>query len=109
MKVLVFPKKRTTKEGKAFTAYVTKMTKKDGTEVAMGVKFREECGAPKTEDLPCYIIVDKLDANMSSRTREVVDTETGEVKDVTSHTLWISKWTKSDEEYVDHSLDDFED
>lgn len=109
MKVLIFAKKRQTKEGKAFTAYVTKMTKKDGSDLTASVKFREDCGAPKADECPCYIIVDKLDANMSTKTREVVDSESGEIRDVTNYTLWVSKWVKSDEEYVDHSLDDFED
>ncbi len=109
MKVLVFAKKRQTKEGKAFTAYVTKMTKKDGSELTAGVKFREECGSPKADECPCYIEVDKLDANMATRTREVIDPETGEIKDITQYTLWVSKWVKSTEEYIDHSLDDFED
>lgn len=109
MKVLVFAKKRQTKDGRAFTAYVTKMTRKDGTDLTAGVKFREECGAPTLEECPCYIEVDKKNANLATRNREIVDEETGEVRDVVQYTLWVSDWDKSPEEYVDHSLDDFED
>lgn len=109
MRVLVFAKKRQTKDGKKFTAYVTKMPRKDGTDLTAGVKFREECGAPTAESCPCYIEFDKKDANLSSKSREVTDEETGEIKDVVQYTLWVSKWNMSDEEYVDHSLDDFED
>ena len=109
MKVLVFAKKRQTKDGRNFTAYVTKMTKKDGSELTAGVKFREECGAPTADECPCYIEVNKNDANLSTRTYEVTDPDTNEVKDVTQYTLWVSKYVKSVEEYVDHSLDDFED
>lgn len=109
MKVLVFAKKRQTKDGKAFTAYVTKMTKKDGSDLTAGVKFREECGSPKADECPCYLLIDKLDANLSKRVREEVDAESGEIRDRVSYTLWVSDWKKSDEEYVDHSLDDFED
>lgn len=108
MKVLVFGKKRQTKDGKTFTAYVTKMEKRDGSELTAGVKFREECGAPKLEECPCYIEVAKSDANLATRTAEVT-TADGEIKDVTQYTLWVSKWVKSNDVYVDHSLDDFED
>lgn len=108
MKVLVFGKKRQTKDGKSFTAYVTKMAKRDGSELTAGVKFREECGAPKLEECPCYIEVAKADANLATRTAEVT-TADGEIRDVTQYTLWVSAWRKSDEVYVDHSLDEFDD
>lgn len=107
MKVLIFGKKRQTKDGKTFTAYVSKLPKKDGTELTVGVKFREECGSPKLEECPCYVEVDRKDANLSTRSQEIT-TEDGEVKDVTSHTLWIQAWKPSNEKYVDHSLDDFD-
>ncbi|MBO7735742.1 MAG: hypothetical protein J6S67_24455 [Methanobrevibacter sp.] len=109
MKVLVFAKKRQTKDGRAFTAYVTKLPRKDGTELTAGVKFREECGAPTLEECPCYVMVDKKDANLATKNKEITDEETGEIRDVVQYTLWVSKWSKSPEEYVDHSLDDFED
>ena len=108
MKVVIFAKKRTTKDGKPFTAYVTKMKNKAGDEIACGVRFREECGAPKENECPCFIEFDKADANMNTRTFETTDVETGEIKDVVSRTLWITKWKKSADKYVDHSLDDFE-
>lgn len=109
MKVLVFGKKRQTKDGKNFTSYVTKLTKKDGDEVSMSVKFREECGAPKLEETPCYIELDKNNANIATKKIEVTDEESGEIREVESKTLWIQDWTMSNEKYVDHSLDDFED
>ena len=108
MRVVIFAKKRTTKDGKPFTAYVTKLTKKDGEEITAGVRFREECGSPKDSECPCYIEVDKSDANLATKTFETTDPETGEIKDVISRTLWITAWEKSSEEYVDHSLDDFD-
>ena len=108
MKVAIFAKKRTTKDGKPFTSFVSKLTKKGGEEVAVTVKFREDCGSPKDTDCPMYIEVDKSHANLSARTVEVTDPETNEIREVTSRTLWISAWTPSPEKYVDHSLDDFE-
>lgn len=109
MKVLVFAKKRQTKDGRNFTAYVTKLSRKDGTELTAGVKFREECGAPTADECPCYVEVDKKNANLATRNREITDEETGEIKDVVQYTLWVSAWERSNEVYVDHSLDDFED
>ena len=108
MKVVIFAKKRTTKDGKPFTAYVTKLTKKDGEEITAGVRFREECGSPKDTECPLYIEVEKENANMTTKTFESTDPETGEIKDVVSRTLWVTKWERSKEKYVDHSLDDFE-
>lgn len=108
MKIVVFAKKRTTKEGKPFTAFVTRMTNKAGEEITAGVRFREECGQPKDNECPCYIEFDKGDANMTVKNLEITDAETGEIKDAQSRTLWITKWKKSPEKYVDHSLDDFE-
>ena len=107
MKVLVFGKKRQTKDGKTFTAYVSKLTKTTGEEVTVGVKFREECGAPKLEETPCYIEVEKTDANLTIKHEEIT-TEDGEIREVENKTLWVSEWKMSPEKYVDHSLDDFE-
>ncbi len=108
MKVLVFAKKRKTREGRPFTAYVTRMKKKDGTEVFATIKFREECGSPKAEDCPLYIDVEKSNANMTTKTVEVVE-EDGEIRETERKTLWITAWKKNPEVYVDTSLDEFED
>lgn len=104
MNLTVFGKKKQTKEGKSFTAFVAKMTKLDGSVLTASVKFREECGQPKLEECPCNIIVNKEDANLAERTYTRADT--GE--EAVSYTLWVSKWERSSEPYVDHSLDDFE-
>lgn len=102
MNITVFAKKRTTEDGKkTFYNYLATLVKKDGSEIKVSVKFREECGAPKPEKCPCNIIVDKGKANLS--TREVT-TNDGEI--VTVYTLWVSEW-KPGEEYKDHSLDEF--
>lgn len=103
MKIAVFAKKRQTKDGKPFWGYIAKLKKKDGEELTVSVKFREDCGNPKAESCPCYIEVDKKSANLTAR--EVVNDEIGEI--IISRTLWVSAW-KFAGEYVDHSLDDFE-
>lgn len=103
MKLLVFAKKRTTKEGKKFNTYISRLTKKDNTEVTCAVKFREECGAPKPEDCPCYIEVAKTACNMS--TKEVVDKDTGAI--YVNNTLWVSAWKMLPDKYEDTSMDEF--
>lgn len=103
MNITVFGKKKTTKEGKNFTAYVAQLNKLDGSTITAAVKFREECGQPKLEECPCNIIVEKHNANLAKRTYTRDDT--GE--DAISYTLWVSKWERSKEKYVDHSLDEF--
>lgn len=104
MKVTVFGKKKTSRDGKSFIAYVARLTRKDGSELTASVKFREDCGAPKLEDCPMNIEFAKGDANLASRT--YVREDTGE--EGTAYTLWVSRWDPSAEVYVDHSLDDFE-
>ena len=105
MEITVFAKKRQTKDGaKTFFSYLGKLTRKDGTQLTVSLKFRDECGAPASTECPMNIIVEKQDANLSDRIIGS-DRETGEA--IYGHTLWVSKW-KRGSDYVDHSLDDFE-
>ena len=103
MKIDVFGKKRTTKDGKKFYIYSTKLKKKDGTEVYTQVKFREECGNPKK--VPCTIEFDKKNANYSEHNEIYADAE-GNIVNNIRRELWISNYTESD--YIDTSMDDFE-
>lgn len=103
MELSIFAKKRNTKEGKIFYSYLTTMTKKDGTELTVSVKFRDECGAPKPESCPVNIVVEKNDANLASK--DFTNEESGETGKL--YTLWVSNWAEGSP-YVDHSLDDFE-
>lgn len=104
MKVTVFGKKRTTKEGKVFTSYLGKVTKKTGEKITVQVKFREECGFPKTT--PCVINFDKKDANFSEKERTYTDNETQEEKKTIERILWVSNF--KEEKFVDTSMDEFE-
>lgn len=100
MIITVFAKNRTTKDGRKFQSYITKLAKKDGTTDTVSVKFPPD-EAPK--EFPCNIVItDKGDCNISEK--EFVNTETG----VTGKgkTLWVKKYTMG-EPYVDHSLDDY--
>lgn len=107
MKILVFAKNRLTKEGKAFNTYITKLTKIDGSEVTVALKFREECGQPKASDCPCYIDVNKKDANFNTKQVDIKDESGNVIGEATQNVLWIQKWAMNPEKYVDHSMDDF--
>lgn len=104
MKITLFRKVRTTKEGKKFDSFITKLAKKDGTEITASVKFSGDSRDAFDASLcPYIIIVDKQDANLSKR--ETKNEDTGE--EHIFYTLWVKKYTVSDEKFVDHSLDDF--
>ena len=103
MEIAIFAKKRQTREGKHFYSYITVLTRKDGTDQAMSVKFRESCPLPKPENCPMYINVERGNANIA--TRDYTREDTGEK--VTSYTLWVNDWTPG-REYEDHSLDEFD-
>ena len=102
MELTLFAKKRTTTEGKRFYTYLTQLTRKeDGERVSVQVKFPEGL-APKVDDCPLNITVDKDKANLT--TKKVV-TDTGEI---TSLTLWIKEYMISENPFEDTSLDDYE-
>lgn len=103
MEITIFAKRRQTNEGKTFFNYLSQLTNKSGEVIPVQVKFCDSCGQPRPEDCPCNIIVDKSDANMT--TREYTDNATAEIR--LARVLWVTKWAKGSE-YVDHSLDDFD-
>lgn len=103
MEITLYASKRTTAEGKTFYNYLSRLTRKDGTELLVRVKFREDAGHPRPEQCPMNIAFPKTAANLNCR--HFPDKVTGEVKD--TYTLWVSEW-KPGAPYVDHSMDDFE-
>lgn len=103
MKATIFAKKGFTKDAKVFYRFISKLAKKDGSELTATVKFREDCGAPKPEECPLNIEFDKADANLAKKNVTAEDGSEFEV-----YTLWLSGWRRSAEAYVDHSLDEFE-
>ena len=100
MKITVFSKMSSKHDGSKFTGYVTKLKKKDGSEIYCRVRFHEGCSAPR--ECPAIIEVEKDKANLIKRHYEKED------KAYDIYTLWITDWKPTDEKYVDHSLDDFE-
>lgn len=102
MELTVFAKKRTTTEGKRFYTYLTQLTRKeDGERVSVQVKFPEGL-APKADECPINIIVEKDEANLATKS---VKTENGEI---TSRTLWVKEYAVDENPFVDNSLDDYE-
>ena len=100
MKITVFSKKISKHDGSKFTGYVTRLKKKDGTEIYCRVRFREGCSAPSV--CPAIIEVEKDYANLVKKHYKNDD------KEYDIYTLWITDWEPTLEKYVDHSLDDFE-
>lgn len=104
MELSIFAKKRQTRDGRIFHVYLTTLTRKDGSTVGAAVKFGNGCDAPDPAACPCNIIVDKENANFSSK--HVLNEATGEV--IERNTLWVNQYAAGSE-YVDHSMDDFAD
>ena len=100
MKITVFSKKISKHDGSKFTGYVTKLHKKDGSEIYCRVRFREGCSAPR--ECPAIIEVEKDYANLVRRHYKNDD------KEYDIYTLWITDWEPTDDKYIDHSLDEFE-
>lgn len=103
MEFAVFAKRAQTKEGKVFYNYLTTLiNNKTNEQVTVRVKFRDSCGAPKPESCPRNIVVDKRNANMTTKE---IHKDDGSV--ILTRTMWVSAWDDGSA-YVDHSMDDFE-
>ena len=102
----VFAKKRTGKDGKVFYNFLSTLTKKNGEQETVQLKFREDAGIPNASKCPMTIEVDKSKANL---TKKMVSVEkNGEEKEIEQRTLWISEYEYKGD-YVDTSLDEYED
>ena len=106
MKINVYRKTKTTKKGKKFDIYLSKLTNKKTDEiVTVQVKF---VGQAQTDiensniKYPLTLDFDKANANLST---EKITTDSSETFIRTN--LWITKLNKI-EQYVDDSLTDFE-
>lgn len=98
-------------QGKRFPAYTGRLIKKDGTELTVTVKFRQDCGGPDLKECPCQIEFPRHSANLVIKAIKDSDgipvtDDNGEVK--MAKTLWIAQWRMVGP-YIDHSLDEFED
>lgn len=100
--ITIFAKKRTTIDGKKFYTYLTRLNKKDGSEVVASVKFREECGSPEPKTCPCFINIPDGGCNYS--VRPYIDEASG--MELMSSTLWVNEWEPG-RSYIDTSMEDF--
>lgn len=101
MRLKVFGKQRTNKDGIQFTTYLSRITNmKTGEIISVQIKFRMGVELPK--ELPIVANIEKKNANLVEEDWENEDGETG-----VKHVLWVSEVT-SYEDYIDHTLDDFE-
>lgn len=101
MRLEVFGKQRTNKDGKPFTTYLSRITNmKTGEIISVQIKFRTGAEVPK--ELPIVANIEKKNANLVKGNWENEKGETG-----VKYVLWVSAVT-SYEEYIDHTLDDFE-
>ena len=103
MEIAIFAKKRQSNDGRTFYNYLTRLTRKDGTEISAVVKFRSNVTPPDPNICPLYIQFNKDDASFSSKT--VVNEDTAEV--ITRNTLWVHAYQPG-RPWVDTSMDEFE-
>lgn len=106
MRINVFKKTKTTKKGKKFDVYLSKLTNKTTGEImSVQVKY---VGQAQTDiensniKYPLTLDFDKANANLST---EEITTDSGET--FIRNKLWVTKLNKI-EQYVDDSLTDFD-
>ena len=103
MKITLFAKTAHSRDGKAFIRYIGKLKKKTGDEISVVVRTVSDIPPFVQSKCPYIIEFDKKDANLQSK--KYTDRDGNER---TSYTLWLKKYTESNEVFVDHSLDDFD-
>lgn len=105
MQLTIFSKPRTTREGKRFNSYLSRIENKRTAESkTVAVQFTTGCDAPAS--CPCNIIVEKADVSLSEKIFLFHNPVTGEDEERLSSKLYIRKW-RPGEEYIDHSMDDY--
>lgn len=104
MKTTIFAKKIKAQDGKSFTIFVTNLERKDGTQQYMKVMYtgKDKNKGFDSDACPMVIEFDSQSANIS---KTAYTDKNGE--DRLSYTLWLKDYRKLNEQYIDHSLDDF--
>lgn len=104
MKTAVFAKRIKSHDGKSFTIFVTNLERKDGTPQYMKVMYTGKDKNKNFDSDACPMIIefDRQSANVS---KTVYTDRNGE--DRLTYTLWIKDYRRLNEQFVDHSLDDF--
>ena len=104
MKTTVFAKRIKTKDGKSFIEFVTSLERKDGTKQYMRTMYsgKDRNKEFNADECPMIIEFDRSNANVSTKTYV---SKTGEKRE--NYTLWIKDYNRTNETYVDRTLDDF--
>ena len=104
MKTTIFAKRIKSHDGKSFTIFVTNLARKDGTQQYMKVMYtgKDKNKGFDSDTCPMVIEFDRQSANIS---KTAFTDKNGE--DRMSYTLWLKDYRKLNEQFIDHSLDDF--
>lgn len=105
MKVTLFRKQGTTKDGRKFNIYVSTLTRKDGSKQYVTVKYSGGDDRKEFNPNKCPYIIDIPRDAANLQIKHWVD-RNGETRE--DYTLWVKDYVETSEKYVDHSLDDFE-
>jgi hypothetical protein len=104
MKTTVFAKRIKSHDGKSFTIFVTNLERKDGTQQYMKLMYTGKDKNKRFDSDACPMVIefDRQSANVSTTT---YTDKNGEERK--SYTLWLKDYRRLNEQFVDHSLDDF--
>ena len=104
MKATIFAKRIKSHDGKSFTIFVTTLERKSGESQYMKVMYTGKDKNKNFDSDACPMVIefDRQGANIS--TTPFTDKNGEERK---SYTLWLKDYRKLNEQFVDHSLDDF--
>lgn len=101
MRLTIYGKNITTKNGNSFIKYTSRITDKSGKEYPVQVKFKKSCTKLTSDLLPCVIEVGKDECSLAT------EHYTSNEEDRIAYTLWLSGYKVTDEAVVDHSMDEF--
>lgn len=104
MKATIFAKRVKSHDGKSFTIFVTTLERKSGESQYMKVMYTGKDKNKNFDSDACPMVIefDRQSANIS---KMAYTDKNGEERK--SYTLWLKDYRKLNEQYIDHSLDDF--
>ena len=104
MKATIFAKRIKSHDGKSFTIFVTTLERKSGESQYMKVMYTGKDKNKNFDSDACPMVIefDRQSANVS---KTAYTDKNGEPR--FTYTLWLKDYRRLNEQYVDHSLDDF--
>lgn len=101
MKLTIYGKTISAKNGNSFIKYTSRITDNAGKEYSVQVKFKKGCTQITKDQLPCVIEVDKSECSLAT------EHYTSNEEDRIAYTLWLSGYKLTDEKVIDRSMDNF--